>query len=491
MLISVTEKGFVMDTFKSRLEIEKDLSVAGQTDAPPPVDAVIRVSLADRGLQACVNILPPESGGAAPTVEALNAALIKTGVTYNVDAAALQSIAQDPIYYEDIPVAKGLAPVNGEDGTATFLIRTEKSTLVPKTNEDGTVDYHDLDIVENVAKGQTLCTITKPTEGTPGITVLGKELTQKKGRPVPSYVGRNTELAKDGLSILSRIDGQAEFSGKINVDETFYVKGNIDNSTGNLNVVGNLNIAGHVMPGFTVEAARTVEIRGTVESATIKSGGDMKLHSGVTGGVVHCGGNLKCKFIENSTVVTMGDVTADSVINSNVVCGKNVRISGMIAKIIGGTCVAGGNIEANTIGSVSSVRTKLELGAGQTVLHRQKELTAKVAELEKQIARLTPLRSLFSQLEASNRLTPDKRETMEKVNYSYEESTRMLEEAKKELEEIGESVKSRGFGRIICYGMIHPGTKIVIGEAVLDVTDTLKFASVYYSKGEIAIGAAR
>jgi uncharacterized protein (DUF342 family) len=179
-----------MEVLPQRAASENDPSSETPNKASPPVDAILHVSVSADGLQAFLNMEPPTDGGAEPTLKALTDALSENHITYQVDYEKLDRLAENPVYDLDILVASGLAPVDGADGTAAFLIRTEKSALKPKTKENDIVDYHDLDIVERVAQGQTLCVITLPTEGTPGISVQGEELPQKKGNPVPSYLGR-------------------------------------------------------------------------------------------------------------------------------------------------------------------------------------------------------------------------------------------------------------------------------------------------------------
>lgn len=458
---------------------------------PPPVDAKIVVSITDKGLQAYLNIHPPLNGGSAPTSEALNAALSNHHISYNVNVEMLKKLAENPIYNQDILIATGLAPVDGENGSVTFLIKTEKSTLAPKDRGDGTVDYHDLDMVENVEKGQTLCTITFPTEGTPGISVQGKAMPQKKGRVAPSYLGRNTELRPDGTAILSKINGQVELVGnKINVDETFYIKENVDNSTGNVHVAGNLVIRGMVLPGFSVQAGGNIEIAGAVELAKISAGGSIKLFSGINNTELNCSGDLRCKFIENSSAFVKGDIYAESIINSNVRCGQTIKVGGSIAKIIGGTCIAGQNIEAGTIGSLSSAKTILELGTDQSVMQRQQELLPQLEQLEAQNEKLIPLLDILMQLEGCNRLDADKKKILEDVRFSYNHNLQVLESAKIELEEIAVSMKTKGYGRIICTHTMHPGTRVVIGDASRNINDTLNNALLYYHQGEISIGFA-
>lgn len=464
----------------------------GISEAPPAKDAVIHVVTGDKGLVAYIFIEPPLHGGAEPTVNAVRAALVQNQITYHVDFEVMKRLSAGPVYGERLVIARGLPPVDGIDGTATFHIKTERTELKPKTNENGTVDYRDLDMVENVKEGQVLCTITLPTEGEPGMTVHGKAIPQKRGRPVPSYLGRNTQLSQDGTAILSLIDGHVEFNGnKINVDKTLYIKENVDNATGNLNVAGNLTIAGMVLPGFSVEATGDIEIRGAVENATVKAGGNLVVHSGVFSSELSCGQDFRCRFIENSVVFAKGDVQAESIIHSKVKCGKNVKVQGKIAKIIGGSCMAGQNIEADTIGTMSNVKTVIELGTDPAVIARQQELLEEVSALEQTIEKLKPLLGILQQLEAANRLTEEKRAVLEDVSFTYSTDTRRVGEAKQELEAIAQAVSMKGFGRVVCKNGLLPGTTVTIGRASLVITNALQNVALYYQDGDICIGTAR
>jgi uncharacterized protein (DUF342 family) len=95
------------------------------------------------------------------------------------------------------------------------------------------------------------------------------------------------------------------------------------------------------------------------------------------------------------------------------------------------------------------------------------------------------------QLEASDRLTPEKMQAFENVSFSYDTNMKMLDETKKELEKIALSIKIKGFGRIICTGTIYQGTKVSIGDASLAVDDTMYNTMLYYDKGAVGIASAR
>ncbi len=481
-----------------------DMQLAGSTDeaalsaqAPiepvlPPVDAVIRVVTDEGELNAYLRIDPPENGGACPTFEKMQYALAAAGIAYNIDMGKLRELEAAPVYGSFIPIAAGYAPKDGVNGTAAFFVRTEKPNMTPKIREDGTVDYFDLDIVENVKKGQVLCTITLPTEGTPGRSVKGKELAQVKGRPVASYVGSNTELTEDGTAIVSKIDGQVVFANhRISVNETFRVRENVDHSTGNLNVVGNIVIAGTVMPGFRVEATGNIQVGGVVESALLKAGGNIRLQGGIIGSEVTCDGNVTGRFMERCGMFVKGDVQAEYIIDSNIRCGKNIRAVGRDAKIIGGSLIAGENIESRTIGSPAGVSTRLELGTDPGILQRQQQLVAQIADLEKSLKSMQPLLELLYQLKSAGALTPDKREIFENVSYSFESNSTILDADRQELAEINQQLAKKGYGRVVCTETLHFGCVVVIGGESFYVKKDMPFAGLYYQDGEIRVGMAR
>ncbi|HHU22147.1 MAG TPA: DUF342 domain-containing protein [Clostridiales bacterium] len=456
------------------------------------VDSVIRVRIIENGLQACLYIEPPIKNGAGPTVDSMMAALSNAGVTYNIDMEKLKELEAKPVFYKDVVVATGIPPVNGEDGKAEFLFDVKKDSFKPKENEDGTVDFRDLDQIQNVTKGQVLCRITHPTEGKPGMSVLGMELKQKKGKPAPALSGKNTMLSEDGTAIISKIDGQVDFvGGKINVSNIYIVRGNVDVSTGNIKVAGSLIVRGMVTQGFTIEAAEDIEVSGTIESATVIAGGNIWIKSGITGSEISAGGNIKCKFIENCKVFAKGEVSAEYILNSEIKCAKDLKITGRRARIIGGSCLVGSNIEAATIGSPSNVKTKLVITNEQAILGHYQELSELVPVLEKQIESLKPLYNLLKQMELANRLTPEKREIYDNVSKQHNTTINKLEEVKRKLDEIINYQSAKGYGKVICTGTIYPGTEIVIGNDKYNVNEPLQFSSFYFYKGEICLGPAR
>lgn len=463
----------------------------GAAENPPiPVDSVVQVTVSDNLLEAYISISPPEFGGNSPKLEGLMAALESAHVTQGIQVAKLRVLAANPIYGKNLPVAQGMPAVNGANGTYELHFR-EKIVLKPKERKDGSIDYHDLGIVENVKKGQLLCTITPPTGGTSGVSVTGVTLEPVKGIPVMPLDGKNAELNADGSAIYSAVNGHVLFDGsKIHVSETFFVDGDVDSSTGDVKVAGNVVVKGLVRPGFAVEAGGNIEIRGTVESAALNAEGNILLHSGITGSTVKCIGELNCRFMENCSIVAHGDIKAEYIMSSEIKCGKSLQLVGMVGKFVGGSCIAGQDITARNIGSPSGIRTDIELGTDPTILERQQELIKQIPLWEKQVKNLTTLITLFRQLEAAGRMTPEKRETFDNALYSYDTTSSLLESGRKEIAEIEKALENKGFGKVTCRESIYPGVSIKIGYTRITVTDQLNNVSLFNRDGEIFQGPA-
>lgn len=451
-------------------------------------DAIINISLSKDQLEAIINIKPPEDGGKEPDVEAIKSALEDKKVTFGVIENRLQDISNNPIYNKDIVIAKGSKSVAGKDGEYELQFKANKD-LKPKEKDDGSVDFHNLEIVENVKKDQVLCTIVHPTNGIDGMTVTAEEVSSVPGKPIPDLLGKNTKYNEDETAILATIDGQVDLvTGKINVNETFAINSDVSNATGNIKSLGNVVINGTVQPGFIVEAKGNVEVNGNISSATIKAGGNIILRRGVIGSKLHCEGDLVTRFIENSDVFVKGEIKAAYIMNSEIKCGKTLQTIGNKSKIVGGTCIAGENIETNYLGTSAYVKTYIQIGTDSNSIERQEELLKEIPALEEKMESLKSLISLLRQYKEANRLVGDKKKMYTDALFSYKEIDRLLRINKQELKEITESVKEKGYGKVICTDTVYPGVTIKIGSYQTTIKEERFRKSFYYTDDGINTG---
>lgn len=463
------------DSFKTTSE---------EAQTPNPINAIVHVSISRDMLKAYLNIEPPLYGGSLPTLEEIKNELSRFRINYGIDEPMLLKMTVNPIYNCDIQIAEGLPSVKGTDGTYTLQFNTQKE-FRPKERLDGTVDYQDLGLVENVKKGQVLCSITKHTNGEEGKSVTGAKIFPVRGKPVPITTGKNTEYNENG-DIIAMINGQVELFGtKINVDETFIVQKDVDISTGNIKVNGNVKVNGTVVTGFTVEAAGNIEIKGTVAAVMLKAGGNITLHGGAQNSELVCDGDLNGRFIENCAVTVKGSAKLGYVMNSKVQCGQTLTIAGPLARFSGGSCTVGQDIIAPIIGFPSGIITELELGTDPQIIERQQQILHEIPRIEKQLQCLEQLIPLLRHLDEENRLDDDKKQKLKEALNCVDTNKLLLESDQQELEKIHELLRTKGYGRIICSRIIHPGTKIKIGDAKLSVTESIIGMTLYNDEGEI------
>lgn len=452
-----------------------------------PVDAIVEVSISKDKLQASLIIKSPKNGGLECNYPYIRKALVSRGVSYGLKTEKLLALCENPKYDEKIIVAEGLPPIDGLDGSFDIKFNTEQDSKLVRS-EDGTVDFYNLDNIENIKKDQLLCTIVPPKEGKDGMSVLGKKITPIKGKAVPPLSGKNTYLNEEGTEVRSKIAGQVTYvDEKIKVDETLYIKNDVDFSTGNINVVGNVVIGGSVLSGFTVQATGNIQIEGSLNSVTLIAGGDIILRSGIIVGDISCEGDLNSKFVEKCKVLVKGDIKTNCVMNSDIKCGKSLQAIDSTLKIVGGKYLVAGNIQAQTIGSPANIKTYLEIGIDPKAIRNHKALTKKIQDLETKRKSLISLISLLEKLDEGGQLSPDKKISLKDSLFSYNSITKSIENKKLELNKIGDLIKSKTSGRVTCKGILYSGTTIKIASAKKDISKTIFNKSLYYSNQDIYI----
>lgn len=288
--------------------------------------------------------------------------LLKKGITYGVKKEFILRLVEKPIYEKKFKMALGEKPKVGKDGKVTYYFNTVFNP-VPKVQEDGTVDYRELDYVENVKKGTLLCEITPPEKGEDGVMLNGKHAEGLWGKAVQVEAGPNTTYSADKTKIYAACDGSPHLKNGVIEVRKMLVLDNVDISTGNISFAGNVRVRGDVEATFTVQATGDIIVGGIVDGK-LYAGGNIILQNGVKGGgrsYLEADKDIRAEFLENTNVLCKGSISADSILNSEVVCWKNISVVGRNGKIIGGKITAGGRIIADEIGNDANTATSLIL----------------------------------------------------------------------------------------------------------------------------------
>ena len=451
-----------------------------------PTDAVGKIKIAPDNMCAYLNITEPQNGGKPLTAEQIRELAVNAGVKHGLRELAVAQLAVRPIYHRDMPIAEGTPPVKGKDGTLNYLVRLTKDAA-PTEREDGSVDYKDLGLVENVVKDQPLCVKTPPDPGQAGRTITGQELPSLPGKDVPFPVGKNTYLSEDKLELRASINGQCDFvERRLVVMETFFVKGDVSSKTGNITFVGNVEIMGSVLTGFSVKAGGSININGGVEGASLTAGGNITIRDGFMGmnkGEITAGGSLRCKYIQGGRVSAIGVIETQTIVSAEVRSSDSVILPGMRSIIMGGRVTAKNRIDCQRIGNPNNpVRTIVEAGSDPTLLTRSNEIKKEIAQLTKNINGLDNILVMCTRLKEQNRLNEEKREIMEKASHTHRTASETLAALKDEDEDVKLRLALEGYGTITGRTAIYPEVRVIIGGEQQDIQITHQ--AVSFTRGD-------
>ncbi|HBR03183.1 MAG TPA: DUF342 domain-containing protein [Ruminiclostridium sp.] len=456
------------------------------------VDCSVEVIVSPDKMQAYVVLIPPEGGGLPPTVEAIVQALYSKGVVFGMSEEKIRGLATQPVYNERILVAEGIPSQNGKNGEVRYLIDIKKDRK-PTIMEDGTVNYKDMKLIENIVKGQKLAELIPPIPGIKGKNLAGMELKAIDGRPAFISKGRNVVLSKDGQELFSDIDGQLQVAdGKLSVFAVHEVLGDVDNSTGNIKFIGNVEIRGNVLSGFEIEAGGNIEVNGVVEGAILKAGGDIILKRGMHGigkGVLIAGGDIIAKYIENATAEAHGNIMAEAIMHSDVKCGNKLELEGKKGLLVGGTVRVGRLVDLKILGSQMSTTTILEVGVDPHLRERLKFLKGDIVNVEEGLLKANQAIALLNKLKATSDLSMEKREILAKstrTKFFYENK---LQEYKKEISDIEEKLQQGADGKIRVRGSVFPGVKVAIGKSTLYIKEEAQYCTLYSDGADIRFGS--
>jgi uncharacterized protein (DUF342 family) len=455
------------------------------------IDASVEVFTSPDKMHASVVLTRPEGGGDAPTFEKIIRALNDKGVIACINEEAIRKLVENPVYGTSVVVATGIEPVNGRNGEIRYLVDIHKDRK-PVILEDGTVNYKDMNLIENIYKDQKLAEVIPPVPGKNGINVVGTELKAVDGKPVAPPRGRGVYVNREGTELFAEIDGQLMFvDGKLNVYSVYEVKADVDNSTGNIRFVGNVNVRGNVLSGFEIEAGGDITVDGVVEGALLRAGGNIILRRGMVGGgkgQLIAAGDIIAKFIESCSVEVHGDLKAEAVMHCDIKCGNSVTLGGKKGLLVGGIARVGKLVDCKYLGNQMSTITAVEVGIDPNLRERLKFLKTDIVKMEEGLIKSNQAIALLNRLKSVGELTEEKREMLAKSTRSKFFYENKVMEYKKEIAEIEEKLSQSASGKIRVSGSVYPGVRVAIGNAMLYIKEETQYCTMYSDGADIRFG---
>ena len=453
-----------------------------------PVDEIMKVRVTPDKMYAVARFYPPSEGRKRADADEferdLKAMQIKHGILYDV----LKAHEQKPEYCKNIVVAMGNKPVQGKNASIEYMFQTDRKAK-PRLNDDGTVDFHHLDNISHVAKGEVLAVLTKEDPGQPGTDIYGTVVRPAKVERKILKHGQNIELIEDGTKLISLVDGHVTLEGdRVFVSNNYLVAADVDNSTGDIEYNGSVTVKGNVRTGFTIKAKGNVEVMGVVEGASIHADGDIILYRGIQGmgkGELEAKGNIISKFIESAKVRADGYIETDTILHSEVFSKSDIFVRGKNGNIIGGKVRALNLIEATRIGSTMGTMTEVEVGTDPAVAARVNEIKNIITEKTEEREKLEKVVMLLRKKQEVGALEQDKLPVMQTSMKNMILIDSDIKKLTDEYNELTELLSCNANAKIQAISDVYAGTKVVIAGDFIHIHDDLAHVRFKKERGEI------
>ena len=260
--------------------------------------------------------------GAREGTAELDAALMAAGVVHGLDQAVyavlVDALDREESTATELEIAHGTAAGPSCDGR--FEPAFQPGLQPGHLREDGTMDFHDRELLKPISTGEALGRLHPPVQGSPGLRVDGKRTAAKAARAL--HVGPGAELLADGR-VLATCAGVVIYVERrsIEVGTHYAHQGHVDLRSGDLSMDGSLVVRGDVQRGFEVRATGDLEIKGDVDGGSAYAGANLSVSGGVRGSegsMVSANGDLRARHAERARLDSGGAIELTDAVNSEL-----------------------------------------------------------------------------------------------------------------------------------------------------------------------------
>lgn len=475
--------------YRAVANMDKEIIVPLSAKPGFPEQEMFTVRISEDKMEAVARFYPPSNHGTAigSKDEIINDLKFRN-VLYGYDENAINAYLKNRNYCEDIVVARGKAPVHGEDARIEYYFNTDLSTK-PTTKEDGSVDFFNLNTINHCKEGDVLARLYKEVPGVPGCTVCGESIKPRDLKHLTLKYGNNILLSEDGCSISSGVNGHVCLTGdKVFVSNIYEVE-NVGPATGNIESEGSVLVTGNVQAGFSVKAKGNVEVRGVVEGATIDADGDIIIARGMNGmgkGTLRANGRIILKYAENATIVSGAYVQSESILHSNISAKTEVIVDGRKGFIAGGVVRATEKVSCKTLGSPMGADTIVEVGIDPEQKKRHQDLQKEIVDITRNLKNIQPiLINATHKMKAGEKFPPEQMKYIQTLAAANQQQTEQLQADQRELQQLDELMQRQGQACVCVSDDVYAGTKIAIGDASTVLKNTVKYCRFIKERGDI------
>ena len=308
---------------------------------------------------------------------------------------------------ESIVIAQG---IKSKGAHKPFIKSFYKEAQPELVNKEEKVDLRSTQQRQIVQPGRLIAKVLFTSPAVTGKDVYGNPLPKAKDDSIKVVIGEGVE-EKSKRAYYSTCEGVPKVDkNSISVNKMMIHKGDVNLSTGNIIFNGPVQITGNIDTGAIVYAKGDLIIGGSIHNAFVRSGGDIKVHSGITTGekgLVAAKGNISCEFIENSKIQCGGSIlVTKAILNSYLISGGNIKIKNhKDGGIIGGGQIScRKNIITGNLGFKHGIKTEINIGVDWKTELSIKIRSARIEKIkEVQVSDRKELRELMSRNKAQQK----------------------------------------------------------------------------------------
>ena len=344
----------------------------------------------------------------------------------------------------------------------------DHTALKPRPLARGRCDMRNLGYARNVLPGQVLAELTPlaPAGGESGAEIDPRFILDAPVLPA----GRHTAPdPRHPLRLLATAAGYVyREEGLIAVKTLLNVRGGVDFHTGNIAFVGKVHIHRDVGSGFTVRGTEVL-VDGGVFGGRVRARGDLAVQGGARGDNANCllsaGRNLRIGFADKAELRAGNDLDIDQALHSALLAGGGIVVR---RNLNGGVCRARRALAVGgDLGHASLAPTLVILGDDPAWSRPLRRCSERLDKARRTVDQCAPL---------AGHLPPDANDCARRLARARREA-HILEKQRAFLQAGLERARERQRpSRLVVTGCVHPGVRLVLDGAILDVESPIRGA---------------
>jgi uncharacterized protein (DUF342 family) len=169
------------------------------------------------------------------------------------------------------------------------------------------------------------------------------------------------------------------------------IEGDIDSSTGDLQVKGSVHVTGSIKSGIKLFVENDIVVDGNVGASLLSAGGSIKIRGSIEGGgkaIISAKKKIEARSAREAHILAVGDIRIENeCTRCNVKCNGKLYLDIKKGIINGGKIKASKGIDVYKIGT-AGVRTEISFGQDYLISDRIESIERKIKKLHTEIERI-------------------------------------------------------------------------------------------------------